>query len=120
MKDSLLHSLTYVSRYYGLSNSPEALVNGLPLPEGKLTPLLLPRAAERAGLVAKEKNAPLEKVSELTLPAILLTGHDEACVLLSIDQEKGQAEIISKLRVHCNYNRAKRAQRRVQWSLLPD
>ncbi|GAM61066.1 ABC transporter [Vibrio ishigakensis] len=28
----------------------------------------------------------------------MLTGHDEACVLLSIDQEKGQAEIISKLR----------------------
>lgn len=74
MNDSLLHSLCYVSRYYGLSNSPEALINGLPLPEGKLTPLLFARAAERAGLVAKEQTAPLSKISQLTLPAVLLTG----------------------------------------------
>lgn len=95
MKDSLLHSLTYISRYYGLSNSPEALINGLPLPEGKLTPLLLPRAAERAGLVAKEQKASIDKISELTLPAILLTGKDDACVLLNIDHDNDQAEIIS-------------------------
>ncbi|GEM79000.1 type I secretion system permease/ATPase [Vibrio superstes] len=96
MKDSLLHSLIYVSRYYGLSNSPEALLNGLPLPEGKLTPILFPRAAERAGLVAKEQSAPLKKVSDLVLPAILLTGENEACVLLSVDIEKGQAEIVGR------------------------
>ncbi|EKO3370308.1 hypothetical protein PZG96_004223, partial [Vibrio fluvialis] len=54
MQDTLLNALIYVSRYYGLANSPEALVNGLPLSDGKLTPFLFPRAAERAGLVAKE------------------------------------------------------------------
>ncbi|PML39179.1 ABC transporter [Vibrio breoganii] len=96
MKDSLLHSLIYVSRYYGLSNSPEALINGLPLPEGMLTPILFPRAAERAGLVAKEQSAPLKKVSDLVLPAVLLTGENEACVLLSVDHEKGQAEIVGR------------------------
>ncbi|GAD80767.1 type I secretion system permease/ATPase [Vibrio ezurae] len=95
MKDSLLHSLIYVSRYYGLSNSPEALLNGLPLPEGKLTPILFSRAAQRAGLVAKEQCAPLSKVSTLVLPAILLTGENEACVLLSVDSDTGQAEIVS-------------------------
>ncbi|CAM2915097.1 type I secretion system permease/ATPase [Vibrio rarus] len=95
MKDSLLHSLIYVSRYYGLSNSPQALINGLPLPDGKLTPILFPRAAERAGLVAKEQSASLNQVSDLVLPAILLTGEDEACVLLSINTDTGQAEIVS-------------------------
>ncbi|GAD91412.1 MULTISPECIES: type I secretion system permease/ATPase [Vibrio] len=95
MKDSLLHSLIYVSRYYGLSNSPEALLNGLPLPDGKLTPILFSRAAQRAGLVAKEQSASLTKVSTLVLPAILLTGENEACVLLSVDNDNGQAEIVS-------------------------
>ncbi len=45
MQDTLLNSLIYVSRYYGLANSPEALINGLPLSDGKLTPFLFPRAA---------------------------------------------------------------------------
>ncbi len=42
MQDALLQSLIYVSRYYGLSNSPQALTNGLPLSDGKLTPFYLP------------------------------------------------------------------------------
>ncbi|OBT16997.1 ABC transporter [Vibrio sp. UCD-FRSSP16_10] len=96
MKDSLLHSLIYVSRYYGLSNSPQALISGLPLPDGKLTPILFPRAAERAGLVAKEQSLALDKVSDLVLPAILLTGENEACVLLSVNPDNGQAEIVSQ------------------------
>lgn len=100
MKDSLLHSLIYVSRFYGLSNSPEALMSGLPLPDGKLTPLLFPRAAERAGLIAKErtakeKNAALNSITDLVLPAVLLIGENEACVLLSMDEQSRQAEIVS-------------------------
>lgn len=62
MQDPLLNSLIYVSRYYGLANSPEALINGLPLSDGKLTPFLFPRSAERAGLVAKENRSDLEKI----------------------------------------------------------
>lgn len=93
MKDPLLNSLIYVSRYYGLANSPEALVNGLPLSDGKLTPFLLPRSAERAGLVAKENRAELEAISSLVLPAILLLKGGDSCVLNSLNQEKGEAEI---------------------------
>lgn len=93
MKDPLLNSLIYVSRYYGLANSPEALVNGLPLSDGKLTPFLLPRSAERAGLVAKENRAELEAISSLVLPAILLLKGGDSCVLNSVSQEKGEAEI---------------------------
>ncbi|ELI5721159.1 hypothetical protein SKP08_004537, partial [Vibrio fluvialis] len=62
MQDTLLNALIYVSRYYGLANSPEALVNGLPLSDGKLTPFLFPRAAERAGLVAKENRSALQAI----------------------------------------------------------
>ncbi len=93
MKDPLLNSLIYVSRYYGLANSPEALVNGLPLSDGKLTPFLLPRAAERAGLVAKENRAELESISSLILPAILVLKGGDSCVLNSINMEKREAEV---------------------------
>ncbi|MFH4800256.1 type I secretion system permease/ATPase [Vibrio diabolicus] len=93
MKDPLLNSLIYVSRYYGLANSPEALVNGLPLSDGKLTPFLLPRAAERAGLVAKENRAELENISSLILPAILVLKGGDSCVLNSINVETREAEV---------------------------
>ncbi|WP_122053322.1 type I secretion system permease/ATPase [Vibrio sp. Evd11] len=95
MQDPLLNSLIYVSRYYGLANSPEALINGLPLSDGKLTPFLFPRSAERAGLVAKENRSDLENIPHLILPAVLLLKQGEACVLNSIDVEKQEAEIIT-------------------------
>ncbi|ELP5726938.1 type I secretion system permease/ATPase [Vibrio vulnificus] len=93
MKDPLLNSLIYVSRYYGLANSPEALINGLPLADGKLTPFLLPRSAERAGLVAKENRAELNDISSLVLPAILLLKGGDSCVLISVNKEASEAEI---------------------------
>ncbi|MBR9786914.1 MAG: type I secretion system permease/ATPase [Vibrionaceae bacterium] len=93
MKDPLLNSLIYVSRYYGLANSPEALINGLPLSDGKLTPFLLPRAAERAGLVAKENRGELESISSLILPAILVLKGGDSCVLNSFNPETQEAEI---------------------------
>ncbi len=93
MKDPLLNSLIYVSRYFGLANSPEALVNGLPLSDGKLTPFLFPRAAERAGLIAKESQADLEAISSLILPVILILKEGEACVLNSINHDSLEVEI---------------------------
>jgi ATP-binding cassette subfamily C protein LapB len=95
MKDPLLNSLIYISRYYGLANSPEALVNGLPLSSGKLTPFLLPRSAERAGLVAKENRADLDAIPTIVFPVILLLKGGDACVLNSIEKERNEAEIIT-------------------------
>ncbi|WP_072055447.1 type I secretion system permease/ATPase [Aliivibrio fischeri] len=95
MKDSLLHSLCYVSRYYGQINSPEALINGLPLQDGKLTPFLFSRAAERAGLVAKENQGELLSIPQLILPVVLLLKGGESCVLIGFDAERKEAEIIS-------------------------
>lgn len=93
IKDSLLNSLIYISRYYNLANSPDALIEGLPMSEGKLTPFLLPRAAERAGLIAKENQAPLSDISPMTLPVILLLENGESCVLNQIDEENGTLEV---------------------------
>ncbi|MGL6026279.1 type I secretion system permease/ATPase [Vibrio misgurnus] len=95
MQDTLLNSLLYVSRYYGLANSPEALINGLPLTEGRLTPFLFPRSAERAGLIAKENRAALEAIPQLVFPVVLLLKGGEACVLNSINQATQEAEIVT-------------------------
>ncbi|GAL09637.1 ABC transporter transmembrane region:ABC transporter:peptidase C39 bacteriocin processing [Vibrio astriarenae] len=95
MQDPLLNSLIYVSRYYGLANSPEALINGLPLTDGRLTPFLFPRSAERAGLVARENRSSLQEISALVLPVVLLLKGGDACVLNSINNEKNEAEVVN-------------------------
>jgi ATP-binding cassette, subfamily C, bacterial LapB len=95
MQDTLLNSLVYISRYYGLANSPEALINGLPLSDGKLTPFLFPRAAERAGLIAKENRLALQEIPKLVFPVVLVLKGGEACVLISIDDEKQEAEVVT-------------------------
>ncbi|MDC0611978.1 type I secretion system permease/ATPase [Vibrio sp.] len=95
MQDTLLNSLIYLSRYYGLANSPEALINGLPLSDGKLTPFLLPRSAERAGLIAKENRSELTAIPKLVFPVILLLRGGEACVINSIDEKSGEAEVVT-------------------------
>jgi ATP-binding cassette, subfamily C, bacterial LapB len=95
MQDTLLNSLVYISRYYGLANSPEALINGLPLSDGKLTPFLFPRAAERAGLIAKENRLALQEIPKLVFPVVLVLKGGEACVLISIDEEKQEAEVVT-------------------------
>ncbi|BDU39108.1 putative ATPase, type I secretion system (ABC TRANSPORTER, TOXIN SECRETION (HEMOLYSIN B)) [Vibrio nigripulchritudo SFn27] len=95
MQDPLLNSLVYISRYYGMSNSPEALVSGLPLADGKLTPFLFPRSAERAGLVARENRTEFEAIPELVLPAVLLLRGGDACVLVSVNSETQEAEVVT-------------------------
>lgn len=94
MHDPLLQSLVYVSKYYGLANSPDALIEGLPLGNGNLTPFLLKRAAERGGLDAKEIKEKLANISPLLFPVILLLKGGDSCVLLSFDQKTNQAEVI--------------------------
>ncbi|PQJ62121.1 type I secretion system permease/ATPase [Photobacterium angustum] len=94
MKDPLLQSLVYISRFYGQANSPDALVADLPLNDGLLSPFLLPRAADKAGLQAKETKMALESISSLLFPVIALLKGGEACVVLSIDKEKGEAEVV--------------------------
>ncbi|MBV7297183.1 type I secretion system permease/ATPase [Enterovibrio paralichthyis] len=97
VKDPLLQSLVYVSRYFGQSNSPDALVSGLPISDGYLSPFLFPRAAERAGIDAKESRMPLNNISPMLCPCILLLKDNQACVLQSINHATGEAEVVEPL-----------------------
>lgn len=89
----LLECLVLLTQQNHRPYSPQVLVEGLPLIDGRLTPKLFFRAVARAGFAAKVAQRPLEKLSRLLLPAVLLLHDEQACILQSIDLEKGEAEI---------------------------
>ncbi|GAB4351496.1 MAG: type I secretion system permease/ATPase [Gammaproteobacteria bacterium] len=81
-EDPLLDCLVAVTRMHGEAWTADALSAGLPLVENRLTPSLLPRAAERANLSARLLRRPLQAIPDATLPAILLLRDNRACVLM--------------------------------------
>ncbi|MGL5949001.1 MAG: type I secretion system permease/ATPase [Aeromonas sp.] len=92
--DELLASLVFLTRFYGVPNSADALVAGLPLKGGRLTAPLFTRAAEQGGLTAKAVHYPLDKLSPLLLPCVLQLTTGGACILQAIDHERGRAQVI--------------------------
>ena len=82
--DPLLACLVALTRLLGRPTSASALVAGLPLREGLLTPELFARAAARAGLAARSLGRKLDAIDPLALPCILLLEGRQACVLTRI------------------------------------
>jgi ATP-binding cassette subfamily C protein LapB len=77
--DPLLACLAHVTGLLGKPVSPEALAAGLPIPDQGLTPELFVRAAMREGLCAQIVRRPLEEISSLVLPAVVLLKERQAC-----------------------------------------
>ena len=92
--DPLLDCLVELTRIHGRPNTRAALVAGLPLEKGMLTPSLFARAASRAGLSARLLRRPLDRIDEALLPAVLLLNGDEACVLLGWDESGENARLL--------------------------
>jgi ATP-binding cassette subfamily C protein LapB len=82
LDDPLLGCLVILAQMLERPASAEALKAGLPLDQGRLTPDLALRAAERAGLSARLMRRPLARISALTLPCVLLLDGRDACVLV--------------------------------------
>ncbi|GKW49788.1 type I secretion system permease/ATPase [Halomonas sp. NCCP-2165] len=93
-QDDLLGCLQIIAKAHDHDTSETALVAGLPLEEGKLTPGVLPRAATRAGLSARHARASLAQINTDLLPAILLLEPGRACVLVALDVAAGEAEVL--------------------------
>ncbi|MCS5708071.1 type I secretion system permease/ATPase [Candidatus Berkiella cookevillensis] len=92
--DPLLGCLMILTRLEHNPFSPEALIAGLPLVENKLTPELFIRASERAGLSSQIINRPVEDISSLVLPCVLLLKGKQACVLVAKNDNKKLVKII--------------------------
>lgn len=86
--DPLLLALLTVCKLLHTPHSPDSLTAGLPLVNNKLTPSLFIRAANRAGLSAALVQRPLEKISNLVLPAVLLLRDGQTCVLINHQDEQ--------------------------------
>ncbi|WP_455598772.1 type I secretion system permease/ATPase [Cloacibacillus sp.] len=90
----LAASLTLIATLHGRRISRDALLSGLPMENGILTPALFLRAAKRAGLASKIIKSPLERINGLLCPAILILGGSRACVLTAIDAAAERASVI--------------------------
>ncbi|MDD2932609.1 MAG: type I secretion system permease/ATPase [Methylotenera sp.] len=92
--DSLLDSLVLICRIHGVATSKDALVSGLPLRDGKMTPTLLKRSADRVNLAVTILKTPLNSIRQEFLPAILLLKGEEACVVTKLDLTNNQVGVI--------------------------
>src|SRR5574343_240261 len=92
--DPLLDCLVELTRIHGRPSTRAALVAGLPLEKGSLSPSLFGRAAGRAGLSAKVVRRSLDRIDDLLLPAVLLLANEEACVLLGWDASGQTARLL--------------------------
>ncbi len=84
INDPLLLTLISLCKLLHTPHSADALIAGLPLENNLLTPQLFARAASRAGISAGLVKRPLERISNLVLPAVLLLRNKNACILLKI------------------------------------
>jgi ATP-binding cassette subfamily C protein LapB len=80
--DPLANCLVLLTRLQHRPFSLQSLTAGLPLESSRLTPELFIRAAARADISAHILKRPLKKISNLTLPVVLLLKDDQACILL--------------------------------------
>lgn len=85
--DPLLHSLLVVAQLLEQPSTPTSMTAGLPLENSKLTPALVPRAAERAGLSARLVRRPIAEIDQYRLPCILLLKNSQACVLVEKSED---------------------------------
>jgi ATP-binding cassette subfamily C protein LapB len=94
VNDSLLGCLLLVCRTHQVATTKDALTAGLPLRDGKMTPALFKRAAERANLAVTTLKKPLSQIRAEFLPVTLLLKNDEACMLTGVDANAKIASVI--------------------------
>jgi len=90
--DVLLESLLHVCAMEDITMARSSLIAGLPLINGKLSPELLLRSAERAGLNARVVKRALSTFSNRLMPIILIFEDNNAVVLESLS-DSGSATI---------------------------
>ena len=92
--DTLLGCLMLACRANQVATSADALVAGLPLRNGKMTPAIYKRAAERANLAVTTLKKPLNQIRSEILPVTLLLNDNEACKLARINVANNTAHVI--------------------------
>jgi ATP-binding cassette subfamily C protein LapB len=97
--DPLTASLTHLAAYHGRAVSPEALLGGLPILDGKLSVALYDRAARRAGLETEAIKRDIVDIPALVLPAVLIMKNGTALILLGFDESTKSIKVLDPLAV---------------------
>lgn len=92
--DPLLDCLLQISKIHGRPATRTGLSSGLPLVSNRLTVEIFARAAARADLSSHIVGKPLEEISKLQLPAILLLNERQACVLIDVINEGNDFKVL--------------------------
>lgn len=93
--DPLADALLFLSAHHGRAITREALIAGLPLPDGHLTVGVFARAAKRAGLDVEAVKRPLEDIPALVLPAVLVMHDATTRILMATDTAARRATIVN-------------------------
>jgi ATP-binding cassette subfamily C protein LapB len=93
-RDDLLECLLIVARTHGQVTTKDAVMAGLPVEHGRLSPSLFGRAARRANLSSQIVKSPLGKLNDALFPAVILLKDNRACVLLDFDAHQREAQVI--------------------------
>ncbi|MDR2925435.1 MAG: type I secretion system permease/ATPase [Azoarcus sp.] len=92
--DALINSLLILVRAFGGNQTRDAIVAGLPLKDGKLTPSLFERAARRVGMRSNIVATSLDSINPALLPAILLLNNGNACVVTKMSTHRNRWQVI--------------------------
>ncbi|MBL4566843.1 MAG: type I secretion system permease/ATPase, partial [Porticoccus sp.] len=90
----LIDCLLLVANLEGRLTSKASISSGLPLEDGKLSAMLLNRAANRAGLASNMLTRELNKIPVEVLPAILILENGDSVVLTDINPEQRIAIVL--------------------------
>ena len=91
--DPLALCLIRIAKDHDISITQEGLLSGLPLPNGRLIPQFVERAAERVSLYSNVLQQRLQQLNHFVFPVILLLKDQTACVLYRIDNEREIATV---------------------------
>ena len=94
VNDPLVQCLIGLSRHHGTATTVEALVSGLPLEAGLLTPRLFTRASQRVGLTSNLVQQQPSAIVGALLPAVILSETGQACLLMGWQDGRTSARVI--------------------------
>lgn len=86
-EDDLLFCLAHLAKRQGKAHSKRSLTSGLPLENGKLSPILFVRALKRLQLQGEVFKKPLSEITESYVPCVLLLKNEGACYVEKITEE---------------------------------
>ncbi|GAB4398099.1 MAG: type I secretion system permease/ATPase [Rhodoferax sp.] len=92
--DALLRCLMVLGAAHGTNLTEEAILSGLPVENGRITPSLFGRAAKRVGLTSKVVKQPIERLNRALFPAVLLLKDERACVLLGFSEDGSSLNVV--------------------------